>query len=76
MMKNDELELEWVRLSMLFVPEELVASVLGRPYGEIGLRWVVENHALALTCHRHFEGCYLFGSQEVIDQSIKRIQAI
>jgi len=76
MMKNKELELEWVRLSMLFVQDDLVASVLSRPFWEVGLTWAIAHRALALTTSPHFEGCYIVGPRAEMDDAMARVRQL
>jgi len=67
MLQNDALDLEYTRLYILFLGDDHVADVIRKPFPGISLSWIIQNNAVAVCFHRHFEGCYVLGRRDVVE---------
>ena len=76
MMKDDRLYLELLPISMMFCDDAQVEGLLERPFYKVGVQWILEHNALALSSPRHFEGCYIFGLQDTVDEAIERVRPL
>ena len=74
-MRDKNLDLETVQLSMLFVPESGAENVIETAFYNIGTGWVLRHQAIALTCTRHFEGCHILGDRNLIDPCIALLKS-
>jgi hypothetical protein len=73
LLRNRDLDLELTSLEGLFLDEELVGSVLTRPFLDIGLQWMIEQSAIGISSTSHFEGVYVFGLSREVDAALKRL---
>jgi hypothetical protein len=73
MMADEETNLEYTRLYMLWFDERWVSQLVPTPFQSIGLPWLLANDAMALSFHRHFEGCYILGTRGRIENAVRRV---
>jgi hypothetical protein len=76
MMKDDRLYLEVLPISMVFCEDAKVEELLEKPFWKVGVQWVLEHNALALASPVHFEGCYLFGREDTVNEATKRVRTL
>lgn len=76
MMRNESLELEYNRLSMILCAHELIGEMLEKPFQKIGVRWILEHDAIALSFISHFEGCYVFGRKATVTRALDRVRSL
>lgn len=74
LMRNTEVDLEYTRLRLLWFDERWVSRLVPKPFESIGLAWILDNDALALSFHRHFEGCYVLGRRDTVEGALRRVQ--
>jgi len=75
MMKDEDLNLEYTRLYMLFAPLPLVVEALNKRIFTISLKWLLEHKAILMSFKRHFVGGYLVGHSNVIAEAEHRLDA-
>jgi len=73
MMADESLDTEEVYLPMLLVPHKLTSHLRGRPLEAFGLRWLLDNDALALLPMVHFEGYVVLGSADTVTHAVRQI---
>ena len=76
LMSDEDVDLEFTRLYGLVLSEGQLVQVLTRPFWSIGLRWVLENNALAIASHRHFEGLDVAGQRDLVERAVSQVELL
>jgi hypothetical protein len=74
LMSDQMADLEYTTLAGIIMRKELTPSLLTRPFHSIGIRWVLDNHAIAFTTYSHFECMYIANYPDSLADVKDRLQ--
>jgi hypothetical protein len=72
--QDKSLDFESIALSVMISTGMVRETDMNLPISELGLKWALENKALAVASSRHFEGCYVLGHTDGMIDAIRRLR--